>query len=185
VEVKILLEGGYEEALIGMSLSYYKGDGDLFEWFNDRYERQEHLAKTLCNKDGGHNKFLESIQVWMLIRASRAFWQEFDTYRVGITKQSESTMHTLSKRAPTFDDFEQGTPIRIIEQFMNNWFDYKDDLIALKHCLPEGFLQRRVVCTNYKSLRNIIRQRQGHRYRFWDAFITQLMNQAENWELLR
>jgi len=78
MDVKILEEAGYKHALYGISLSY-----------NKDIENMEKVSKSLCKLDGGHNKFLESIVVWLEINAARYWWQEFDTYRVGITKQSE------------------------------------------------------------------------------------------------
>jgi len=79
MEVKILEEHGYENALRGMGFSFNTTDPDKL------YK----VSRRLFNKDGGHNKFTESIVVWLEILAPRYWWQEFDTYRVGTTKQSE------------------------------------------------------------------------------------------------
>ena len=62
----------------------------------------------MTGKGGGHDKFLESIQVWFVMDMPRYFWQEFDTYRVGGSKQSESTMYTLGKRKLSTSDFVEG-----------------------------------------------------------------------------
>jgi hypothetical protein len=180
MEVKVLEEAGYDQALRGMAYSYKDRSLESSLWWEGQREKGVRRAEALSNKDGGHNKFLESIQVWIDVEGSRAFWSEFDTYRVGTTKQSESTMHTLSKRAPTFEDFEVGTPHSIILAFMQCWVDYNRDVTALKQSLPEGFLQRRIVCTNYKVLRNIIAQRTGHRYKWWDVFINEVVSQLQH-----
>ena len=37
------------------------------------------------------------------------------------------------------------------------------DIIGIKKRLPEGFLQTRMWCMNYKTLRNVILQRRSHR----------------------
>jgi hypothetical protein len=58
------------------------------------------------------------------------------------------------------------------------------DLIAVKKRLPEGFLQTRMWCMNYKTLRNIILQRRTHRLPHWKEFIRQTLEQVENPELL-
>jgi len=79
MDVKVLKEAGYEEALAGIGLSYNITD----------MKRLEKIARTLAPKDGGHNKFIESMVVWLEIRAPRYWWQEYDTYRVATTKQSE------------------------------------------------------------------------------------------------
>ncbi|MCK9240314.1 hypothetical protein [Desulfocurvus sp.] len=57
------------------------------------------MAEKLAPLDKGHNKVLESMCVWLDVRMPRYWWQEFDTYRVGVTKQSESTMHILIRIA--------------------------------------------------------------------------------------
>jgi hypothetical protein len=65
-----------------------------------------------------------------------------------------------------------------------------NELIEIKHFqqlkaeLPEGFLQRRIVCTNYKTLRNIISQRKTHKLLEWRLFISEVMEQVEHPELL-
>jgi hypothetical protein len=141
------------------------------------------VMERLSSRDGGHNKFLESVAVWMDITAPRHFWQQFDTYRTGITKQSGSTMHTLLKRPLTNDDFELPLPPQTLARL--NELVACRDLIALKNELPEGFLQRRVVCTNYKVLRNIIAQRRTHRSPAWPAFCRLAVSQAAHPEFLR
>ena len=184
MEVTVLGEAGYDFALRGMAYSYFRNDENPNDWWESQREKAQKRAKILANKDGGHNKFIESVIVWIDVNASRAFWSEMDTYRVGMTKQSTSTMHTLSKRPPINSDFEEGTPFYIIQQFYSHWEQKKDDICALKHGLPESFMQRRVLCTNYKTLRNIISQRKGHRYKYWDMFIEQLVSQLEHPELV-
>lgn len=180
MEVKVTSEAGWVDALIGMSYSYYKGDTPVDTWWEGQRDRAIHRAKVLAFKGGGHNKFLESIGIWVDVNASRAFWSEFDTYRAGITKQSTSTMHTLSKREPRASDFEDGTPVGVISAFHAHWVKYKNDVVLLKHGLPEAFMQRRRIATNYKSLQNIITQRRGHRFKFWDTFIDAVLEQCEH-----
>ena len=43
----------------------------------------------------GHDKFLEMIHLWIDYTCSRSIHQQIDTYRVGVTKSSESTHHML------------------------------------------------------------------------------------------
>ena len=185
MQVEVLNEAGYIEGLRGMAYSFKDRASDVDEWWDGAYDRAEKRAPLLAPKDGGHNKFLESIVVWIDIEACRAFWSEFDTYRVGTTKQSESTMHTLSKRPPTHEDFEEDTPALMIDAFIRIWESGEKDIAFLKCALPEGFLQRRLVCTNYKVLRNIIAQRTGHRLKFWQQFIDDVIAQVDHPELLR
>ena len=184
MQVEVLNEAGYIEGLRGMAYSFKDRASDVDEWWVGAYDRAEKRAPLLAPKDGGHNKFLESIVVWIDIEACRAFWSEFDTYRVGTTKQSESTMHTLAKRSPNSHDFEEGTHVTIVEAFRQVWHAAKGDINILKMNLPEGFLQRRLVCTNYKVLRNIIAQRTGHRLKFWQQFIDDVIAQVDHPDLL-
>lgn len=166
MKIKVLNESGHSEALLGVSLSYNKTPSP-------------EAIITLSHKDGGHNKFLESIIVWIDITAPRYWWQQFDTYRVGVTKQSQSTMHTLKGHTFTRDDFETYVPAEIID-LLNR---YKDEP-ELKGMLPEAFLQRRIVCTNYKTLRNIFKQRRSHRLVEWNIFISQMFANLEHNEYL-
>ena len=138
----------------------------------------------LSSKDKGHNKFLESIQVWIDLKAPRFFWQEFDTYRVGITKQSEATMHTLLKRPLTQDDFEYPIEGDYLK-FLNNRIQSGDTPIAmLKSDLPEGFLQRRIVNLNYKVIRHIILQRREHKLPQWRKFCSFMLENLNHSEFL-
>lgn len=181
MDVRVLQEAGLEWALMGMALSYKDRKIPLGEWWTaQQYEKALRRSKLLAHKDGGHNKFLESIQVWLFVEAPRAWWSEMDTYRVGTTKQSESTMHTLAKRPPELGDFEEGTDSYQINGFKVLWEQVRGDVTALKMNLPEGFLQARVISTNYKVLRNILRQREGHRLKQWAAFRESILAGVEH-----
>jgi hypothetical protein len=172
MRVQIMREAGYEEAALGLALSFEKEAATMAS-----------VMERLAPRDGGHNKFLESIVLWMDIVAPRHFWQQFDTYRVGTTKQSGSTMHTLVKRPLTNADFESPLPAQTLARL--NELVGARDLITLKNELPEGFLQRRVVCTNYKVLRNMISQRRTHRSPVWQVFCGLVVAQAAHPEFLR
>ena len=171
MEVKVLREAGYNEAMLGLSLSY-----------RTDVNRMPKVARRLAYKGGSHAKFLESICVWLDITAPRYWWQQFDTYRVGMTKQSESTMHTILERKLTVKDFSRPIPIQTLDR-LNGLM--RDGLFAqLKVELPEGFRQRRIICTNYQTIRRIINQRKTHRLCEWHDFIDQLVPQLEHPEWL-
>ena len=185
MRIEVLEEAGHEWALLGMAFSYKDRKYPWREWWTpEQKAKAERRAKLLAHKDGGHNKFLESIQVWFIVEASRDFWSEMDTYRVGTTKQSESTMHTLSKRPPEMGDFEEGTDEWTFEAFLKSWEKHRGDVTRLKKNLPEGFLQARVICTNYKVLRNVLWQREGHRLEQWSTFRESLLAQLQHPEYL-
>lgn len=71
------------------------------------------LLSTLVKRGTEHAKAIRGLVVYAKINAPRMFWQEFDTYRIGLEKlSSESTMHTISKRPLTVDDFDVNNVIR-------------------------------------------------------------------------
>lgn len=184
MKVTVLREAGYEEALRGMAYSYKDRALDPDQWWQGQYTKAIKRAPLLAPKGAGHNKFLRQIQLWLDIEAPRCWWSEFDTYKVGTVAQSESTMHTLAKRAPTFEDFEPETPYGTVLAFMGVWEEAKGDVTRLKLALPEGFLQRRVVTMNYENVRGIVEQRTGHRLKFWKTFIEGLVAQLEHPEFI-
>ena len=167
MEVKILNEAGYDEAIYGLSLSYNVTE----------IEKMKKVANNLAHKDGGHNKFLESIMLWIDIDGPRYWWSQMDTYRIGVTKNSESTMHTLLKRELNDMDFEN--PINPVVLDTVNMFIRNKEFEMAKDHLPEGFLQQRVICTSYKVLRNIIKQRHEHKLKTWNKFIDEIYRQAK------
>lgn len=167
MEVEILNEAGYNEAIYGLSLSYNVDDMD----------KMKSVANNLAQKEGGHNKFLESIILWIDVDAPRYWWSQMDTYRVGMTKNSESSMHTLLKRELANNDFEN--PINPVVLDTVNLLIRNKEFEMVKDHLPEGFLQRRIICTNYKTLRNIIQQRYTHKLRAWHIFIDELYKQIK------
>ena len=191
--IEILNESGYEEAMLGLSLS-----------FNQPISNMKGVSDRLYDKDGGHNKFLESVCVWIDIKMPRYWWGEADTYRIGVTKQSESTMHTITKRLLTQEDFIEDiyeTTLVELNKETKEWqelkenFFYKDKIEksqkliklfrSIKRNLPEGFLQRRIICTNYKTIRHIIAQRKNHKLEEWLLLCNYLINNCRYKEWLK
>lgn len=172
MKVKVLKEAGYTEAKLGLSLSY-----------NTKVPMDE-VCYRLAFKGRGHNKYLESIQVWLDITMPRHWWQEFDTYRVGMTKQSESTMHTILRKPFSSTLFAcKDMSIALIN--LLNSFREKKEWRLLKDHLPESFLQRRIVCTNYKVLQNMEDQRRNHKLEEWPYFLDEIQYQVENPEFIQ
>jgi len=171
MRIRVIEEHGYETALLGLSLSYGKDPAAMQE-----------VARRLRFKGDGHNKYLESIFVWLDVDAPRYFWQQLDTYRTGVSKQSESTMHTMTRRALDQEDFAHAIPQEHLDH-LNRLID-REDWEAVKHDLPESFLQRRIVCLNYMSLQRMIRQRRSHRLAEWSEFAGNVLQQVEHPELL-
>jgi hypothetical protein len=185
----VLNECGFAEALYGLGLSYGITSSVPFEQFsggNEEFSKMVEVAKKLAHRDTGENKFLESMQVWILIRAPRYWWSQFDTYRAGVTKQSESTMHTLMSSPLTTDEFEHGdiSPAYLAEINSIIATKNKKKIEEAKRKLPEGFMQQRVVCTNYKVIRHMYNQRKNHRLGVWKDIFGALSRQLQYWEFI-
>lgn len=176
MKVKVLKVEGYTEALLGMGLSYGLTSGKEPICLTDNPELTERLIKICAkcaSRGNGEDKFLRMIQIWADVTAPRFWWAEFDTYKVGTVALSESTMHTLGKRPLAQKDFEGGLPIELLDWL--NTYVCSDSLIELKkRCLPEGFLQRRIVNFNYAVFANMIRQRRNHRLPQWHYFLNKI-----------
>jgi hypothetical protein len=183
--------GGYS-ALLGLSLSFNKAkNNETIENYFKNFDVKKylHVAKKLYNLGNGHNKFLQMMLTYWLIRMPRFWWSQFDTYRHAVqsvdssVSQSESTMHTLLKSELKQYDFEGG-----IEP---NYLIYLNGLIKegniekAKEALPENFLQTRLVMLNYEVLRNIIKQRKNHTLStYWGYFISFVFKNIDFPELL-
>ena len=174
---KVLHCAGYEQAVLGMMLSYGKTS---FDYFTAKDEDIDRVATKLAPMDGGHNKFLEQIQYWILVQAPLFWWKQADTYRVGISKSSESTMHKSWKNGLTQEMFE--TPI--FQDTLNNLNKFIDEYNAEKTTterkaylqdliignLPDAYLQTRLLNVNAKCLRNMYFQRRDHKLKQWRDF---------------
>ena len=163
MEIKIIEEAGHRAAVTGMKFSHQQ------ECFLDDIQEVTYVdtssTRVLSGKDKGHNKFLESIMVWVDIRGPLYFWKQFDTYRIGVTKQSKSTMHTLMRGDVDWDMFTDDVyfgSIEVVHDFVKEGNFYK----AIAN-MPDGYLQTRRVCLSYKTIRTIILQRRGHKLSEW------------------
>jgi hypothetical protein len=184
MHVEKVEEAGYAAAMRGLAHNKKQSPDDM-----------PTVARRLAGQDGGHNKFLESIIVWLDVQAPRYWWQEADTFRLS-TKQSESTMHTLRRELAGVDRTDSDA----VQRFINTAFEPGsctpqtleplfaaldvDDLVEIKKRLPEGFLQKRLWCMSYRTLRNVILQRRTHRLPHWRQFIDQVLAQVDHPELL-
>lgn len=166
---------GLEAALYGLGLSHGLTSGLDYAAFlspdcSPLRVRLLRRAEKLAGKGGGHDKFLRAVQATLRIRAPLYWWKQFDTYKVGTVTQSESTMHTLMHTPIRADMFAASG--RIPGQWLVILEDMRKegDFATLNACLPQSFLQTRVVGTNYAALGNIMAQRQTHKLAEWRMF---------------
>lgn len=130
------------------------------------------LGKKLVLRGDDHAKAIRFCKVWLEVQAPRYWWAEMDTYRVGVEKVSESTMHTLVRNRLTQENFASPIPAGTLNRL--NSFIRRKDRLALKKELPEGFLQTRIVELDYQTLRRIWLQRRNHDLPEWREFLGQI-----------
>jgi|APCry1669188910_1035180.scaffolds.fasta_scaffold00028_91 hypothetical protein len=146
MKVRIMKECGYEESLYGLSLSFKDREITFKDWWTaERFKKLSSKATIQHKMDGGHNKFLESIQMWVEVEAPRGWWSEFDTYRLA-TKQSECyddiTEILTNSGWKLFKDVHMGDKVctlnmtnKFIEyQYITNYISsfYQGDMIRFK-----------------------------------------------------
>lgn len=204
---------GFQHAIRGMrnpmnswekSDSYY--DGFLLDGTEDMYkanfvigDNDGDLMHRLFKAGTEHRKFMRQIFVSMDIIAPLYWWKEFDTYKVGTTANSCSTMHKIAAKPFDLDDFSHehllvNEKLNTVIQWLNdyrelyvNWVDSsvhvddygnvvkkKDIWWQMIQLLPSSYNQKRTVTMNYEVAATIIRQRTGHKLDEWRVFVDQL-----------
>lgn len=68
-------------------------------------ENDHSLMQRLSNAGTEHRKYMRMMPVYVRITAPLYWWKEFDTYKVGTVANSCSTMHKISEKEFTLDDF--------------------------------------------------------------------------------
>lgn len=155
--------------------------------------KDKDLSLRLQKAGPEHCKHLRMIMIWCEISFPRYWWTEFDTYRNGVEKISCSTMHKLTAKPFEESDFEIDSDEwrHDITEYMNkrykDWQEAADedekkmrwrDMIQ---CLPQSYIQKRTVMMSYAALRNIVRQRKGHKLVEWAEFIEWARTLPESW----
>lgn len=154
------------------------------------------LAQRLIRSGSEHRKFMRQIFVSVDITAPLFWWKEADTYAVGVTKNSTSTMHTIQNKPITKELFEIGdyhpelgliddVPLGVrvdcfindLEQLRQLFIMEEDPVIKKRYWkelirwLPEGWLQTRTVTLNYENLLAMCSpgQRRFHKQTEWSV----------------
>ena len=88
-------------------------------FYNDIYvsigKNDLKLAQQLIRGGSEHRKFMRQIFVSVDITAPLYWWKEFDTYKVGTTANSTSTMHKIQSKPITLDCFEIDDMVSLFE----------------------------------------------------------------------
>lgn len=141
------------------------------------------LCKRLILAGPEHRKFLRMIHVQTDVIAPRYWWAEMDKYKY-VEANSSSTMHLITKRKLSFDDFSLTTktfPVGQVIAELNESIDIYNDkdtpketkdefFMYIKQLLPESYNQLRTIDTNYEALLSIHHQRHNHRLTEWREF---------------
>ena len=155
------------------------------------------LATRLIKAGTEHRKFLRMIHVQMDVTAPLYWWKEADTYKVGTTTNSCSTMHKIAAKEFTLDDFSHEHLINDQDDFENEngqissykdflYYDVLDVLNTARRqyletkdkkywwqmiqLLPSSYNQRRTWDMSMETLLSILHQRKNHKLDEWNEF---------------
>jgi hypothetical protein len=146
------------------------------------------LMARLIKGGSEHRKFLRQIFVSVDITAPLYWWKEFDTYKVGTTANSQSTMHKIHSKPIelsdfSIDDFEINNEgiyledcfINVIadcEMLRQRCMETKDKRYwrGLVQLLPDSYNQKRTLTMSYENLLNMLKQRKAHKLDEWREF---------------
>lgn len=155
------------------------------------------LAERLIAAGQPNEKFLRQIFVSIDIKAPLYWWKEMDTYKVGTTSDSCSTMHKIMAKEFSINDFSCDNNsvatdmydklIDYLNELRQYYLDTKDKYKtqsnnpywrALIQILPEGYNQLRTWTGSYANLRNIYQQRKSHKLTEWISFCSYIVQNA-------
>jgi hypothetical protein len=141
------------------------------------------LARKLINAGREHRKFLRQLTIQINMTASMAFWFEFDTYKVGVTSNSESFWNTISKNRklnvnqfiiPDKPDSEFYVALEKMLKIINKyWMEEEPPKEILRYLIPQGVKYQRVVTITGEAYLNIVNQRKNHRLKEWRNFVVE------------
>ena len=187
----------FEGAFRGMRAPMNSWDKSDSIFTNDKTiigENDLRLAQKLIQAGAEHAKFMRQIFVSVDITAPIYWWKEMDTYKVSTVSNSTSTMHKLSSKPITINDFSFDNLDLVMtagkdwELTLNEYLTYqiiptcerlrqkfiktkdKRYWLALIQLLPESYNQTRTWTANYAILRNIYFQRKNHKLQEWHQF---------------
>lgn len=166
--------------------------------YADIGENDLDLMRKLYRAGSEHRKYARQIFVSMDITAPLYWWKEMDQYRINVTTDSCSTMHTIEDKEFTLDDFSRehlfgnedeydvDEPIgvlNIVIEALNHWRETyleendKEQWWQMIQLLPTSYNQRRTITMNYENVFNIIHQRANHKLDEWKEFVNILTNE--------
>ena len=143
------------------------------------------LMQKLVKAGSDHSKFMRMINVTVDVTAPLYWWKEADTYKVGTVRNSCSTMHKITEKEFTVDDFSHehmtNNTLSILRLTIKTLNEYrklsvrtgdKEYWWQLIQSLPSCYNQRATLQLNYAVLRNIYHSRKNHKLNEWHDFCT-------------
>lgn len=200
IKVEAIEVFGIEGAMRGMRNplnSWDKADTTVSDDILEIGENDLNLATRLIKAGTEHRKFLRMIHVQMDVIAPLYWWKEADTYKVGTTTNSCSTMHKIAAKEFTLDDFSHEHLIDDQYDFENEngqvssykdflYYDVLDVLNTARRqylktkdkkywwqmiqLLPSSYNQRRTWDMSMETLLSILHQRKNHKLDEWNEF---------------
>ena len=141
------------------------------------------LMRKLFAAGHPHRKYLRQIFVAMDIIAPLYWWKEFDTYKVGTTANSCSTMHKIAAKEFELSDFSTEHLVGLSIAALQGVLDVmnlerkhflvthdKDFWWQMIQLLPSSYNQRRTVSMTYENVMNMLDYREGHKLDEWREF---------------
>lgn len=189
MKIKIIEVAGLEPAIRAMRLPMKSGDKSDSrlvpdpETYNDMVfilgKKDHSLSMKLIKSGSDHRKHIRLIDAWLEIQAPLFWWKEFDTYRMGVDKVSESTMHTIMNEEITQEDFDLSAWND--NEFVREWIVNLCDELRLcgefdrlNQLLPQSYLQTRIMKCSYEALHNMYHARKNHKLKEWREFCEKL-----------
>lgn len=202
IKVEHIETWGFKHAIRGMRNPLNSWDRSDSKFDYDKMclgENDLALMRKLFAAGHPHRKFLRQIFVAMDITAPLYWWKEFDTYKVGTTANSCSTMHKLTAKEFTIEDFsfedcDRWTKDVVCSCIINalnmnrlKYLETKDKELwrQMVQLLPSSYNQRRTVTMTYENVMNILDYRQGHKLSEWNEYCDILMARLPYVEVIR
>lgn len=180
---------GFDAAIRGMRNSFAswdKSDSCGAGKFLYIGENDVTLMKRLYKAGGSERKFMRVIQIWCDIYAPLTWWKQFDTYKISTTTLSTSSMHSITNKEFTLDDFcaEPSDHLKSTIDFLNK--KRLEYLNTKEYCnctwreiidnLPESYIQMRTVNFNYETAAHMIMDRRNHKLVEWHDFCNYMLD---------
>lgn len=189
---------GWRKAILGMRFSFdseLQTDSVSIGKENPVLgEKDLDLMLRLIKGGASHRKFLRCIHIQAVANMSMTWWKQYDTYKVATVALSRSTMHTITKKLLTKDDFSplvwtdeltylMGGLNEYIEEY--NRLQLMSDIVSKKKMreifhtitdlIPMCYCQERMIDINYETALTIINQRRLHKLPEWEYFCSTLL----------